>query len=244
MPQLKKTWEDYKVLLRSVPSPVVTLFIVSVILMNLMANKELVRLPWLALDCGFAVSWVSFLCMDMICKRFGPRASVHISVLALAVNLAVCGFFNLMSRTPGMWGAYYDTGLTAVNDALNATIGGTWYVVVGSSVAMLGSAVVNAGVNQLVARALHHDTFKAFALRSYISTGVAQFTDNLIFALLVSHVFFGWSMLQVLVCSLTGAAAELLCEVALSPMGYRVVRGWEREGVGSEWLARHSGEVA
>lgn len=32
-------------------------------------------------------------------------------------------------------------------------------------------------------------------------------------------------------CSLTGAVAELLCEVFLSPVGYKVVRGWERENV-------------
>ena len=132
----KKVWEDYKVLLRSIPASTVTLFIVSVIMMNLLANKELISLPYLALDCGFVVSWVSFLCQDMICKRFGAKASIKISILALAVNLAVSLVFWLLTLTPGMWGAYYDTGLLEVNDALNATIGGTWYVVLGSSCAM------------------------------------------------------------------------------------------------------------
>ena len=69
---VRETLEDYKVLLRSIPAPTVSTFILSVVLMNLLANKELVSLPWLALDCGFTLSWVSFLCMDMICKRFGP----------------------------------------------------------------------------------------------------------------------------------------------------------------------------
>lgn len=41
-------------------------------------------------------------------------------------------------------------------------------------------------------------------------------------------------------CSLTGAVAELLCEVFLSPVGYKVVRGWERENVGAEYLERHA----
>ena len=94
---MRKFFEDYKVLLRSIPAPTVTIFIVSVILMNLMANKELLSTPWLALDCGFAVSWVSFLCMDMICKRFGAKASIKISILALGVNLAVCLFFFAFS---------------------------------------------------------------------------------------------------------------------------------------------------
>lgn len=115
----------------------VSLFFVSVIMMNLLANKELISLPYLALDCGFVVSWVSFLCQDMICKRFGAKASIKISILALLVNLAVSLCFWACSLTPGMWGAYYDTGMIEVNTALNATIGGTWYVVLGSSLAML-----------------------------------------------------------------------------------------------------------
>ena len=240
----KKVWEDYKVLLRSIPASTVTLFIVSVIMMNLLANKELISLPWLALDCGFAVSWVSFLCMDMVCKRFGARASIMVSVMALGVNLAVSLVFWLLTLTPGMCGAYYDTGLFEVNDALNATIGGTWYVVLGSSCAMLTSSVVNSLLNQAIGRLEHKNTFGAFALRSYVSTGIAQFVDNLVFAVIVSHTFFGWTWLQVLTCSLTGAAAELLCEVFLSPVGYRVVRGWERENVGELYLQYRAAEVA
>ena len=239
----KKVWGDYKVLLRSIPASTVTLFIVSVIMMNLLANKELISLPWLALDCGFAVSWVSFLCMDMICKRFGARASIMVSVMALGINLGVSLVFWLLTLTPGMWGAYYDTGLLEVNDALNATIGGTWYVVLGSSCAMLTSSVVNSLLNQAIGRLEHKNTFGAFALRSYVSTGIAQFVDNLVFAIIVSHTFFGWTWLQVLTCSLTGAVAELLCEVFLSPVGYRVVRGWERENVGELYLQRRAAEV-
>lgn len=240
----KKVWGDYKALLRSIPASTVTLFIVSVIMMNLLANKELISLPWLALDCGFAVSWVSFLCMDMICKRFGARASIMVSVMALGINLGVSLVFWLLTLTPGMWGAYYDTGLLEVNDALNATIGGTWYVVLGSSCAMLTSSVVNSLLNQAIGRLEHKNTFGAFALRSYVSTGIAQFVDNLVFAIIVSHTFFGWTWLQVLTCSLTGAVAELLCEVFLSPVGYRVVRGWERENVGELYLQRRAAEVA
>ena len=240
----KKVWEDYKVLLRSIPASTVTLFIVSVIMMNLLANKELISLPWLALDCGFAVSWVSFLCMDMVCKRFGARASIMVSVMALGVNLAVSLVCWLLTLTPGMWGAYYDTGLAEVNDALNATIGGTWYVVLGSSCAMLASSVVNSLLNQAIGRLEHKNTFGAFALRSYVSTGIAQFVDNLVFAIIVSHTFFGWTWLQVLTCSLTGAVAELLCEVFLSPVGYRVVRGWERENVGALYLQRRAAETS
>lgn len=236
---IKSIYEDYKVLMRSIPAPTVTFFIVSVIMMNLLANKELISLPWLALDCGFVVSWVSFLCQDMICKRFGAEASIKVSILALLVNLAVSICFWIVTLTPGKWGAFYSTGLTQVNDALNATIGGTWYVVAGSSLAMLTSSIVNSTLNQALGRLVKNNSFASFAFRSYVSTGIGQFVDNLVFAVVVSHVFFGWTWLQVLTCSITGAIAELLCEVLLSPVGYKVVKAWERENVGVAYLERH-----
>ena len=236
---IKSIYEDYKVLMRSIPAPTVTFFIVSVIMMNLLANKELISLPWLALDCGFVVSWVSFLCQDMICKRFGAEASIKVSILALLVNLAVSICFWLVTLTPGKWGAFYSTGMPEVNDALNATIGGTWYVVLGSSLAMLTSSIVNSKLNEALGALVKKNNFVGFAFRSYVSTGIGQFVDNLVFAIVVSHVFFGWTWVQVVMCSLTGAIAELLCEVLLSPVGYKVVRTWEREGVGLAYLERH-----
>ena len=239
---LNRIVRDYKVLLRSIPSATVALFVVSVVVMNLLANKELVSLPWLALDCGVSVSWVSFLCMDMICKRFGARASVEVSVLAEGINLAVCALFWLMSLTPGMWGAYYDTGSLEVNAALNATFGGSWYVVLGSSLAMLCSSFVNSHLNQFIGHLTDNGSFATFALRSYVSTGVGQLVDNLVFAIVVSHVFFGWTWLQVITCSITGALAELACAVLLSPVGFKVAAGWEREGVGDKYVQTHAAE--
>ena len=236
MSLIKRELEDYRILLRNVPSLVVTFFVISVILMNLLANKEFISVRYFALDCGFLLSWVSFLCMDMICKRFGPKPAAKISIMAMAINLAVCIVFKLVSFAPGMWGEYYSTGMTEVNDALNATFGGSWFVVFGSSTAMVAAAITNSFINQAVAKRLRTKGYKAFAARSFISTGIAQFVDNLTFALIVSYHFFGWTAAQVLICSITGAIAELLCEVLFSPIGYRVSERWESENVGSQYL--------
>ena len=214
---LRRELEDYKVLLRNIPSIVVALFFLSVVAMNLLANKELFTTDWLALDCGFTLSWISFLLMDMICKRFGAKAAMKLSIAALAVNLCVCGIFWLLSLTPGHWGEYYsfldsDPAVAqAANLALNRTIGGSWYVVLGSALAMLVSSAVNSLSNHLIAKHLQRNNYGSFALRSFVSTALAQFVDNLIFATVVSHIFFGWTWTQVLVCSLTGALMELLC---------------------------------
>ena len=242
METIKRELDDYRVLMRSIPGSVLSLFIVSIIVMNLLANKEFFSVKYLALDCGFTMSWVSFLCMDMICKHFGPKAAVKVSVTALLVNLAVCVLFKLISLTPGMWAEYYTTGMIEVNDALNATVGGNWFVVFGSSTAMLVSAICNAFLNSFVGEKTRNDNFRSFALRSYISTGVAQFVDNLVFALIVARTFFGWTMVQIFVCSLTGACVELLCEMLLGPVGYRVTRTWKRENVGKAYLQLHAKE--
>ena len=58
----------------------------------------------------------------------------------------------------------------------------------------------------------------------------------MIFALIVSYVFFGWSMLQVIMCSLTAGIFELLCEVIFSPLGYRANKSWERDHIGEHYL--------
>ena len=138
--------------------------------------------------------------------------------------------------TPGMWGEFYTYESMDVNTALNNTIGGSWYIVLGSSLAMFISALCNSGLNYVIAKRLKSDSYKDFAIRSFTSTAIAQFVDNLVFATVVSHVFFGWTWIQVLTCSLTGAAMELLGEVVLSPMGYRATRKWKEEQVGQQYL--------
>ena len=65
---------------------------------------------------------------------------------------------------------------------------------------------------------------------------LGQFVDNFAFATIVSLHFFGWTWTQVLICSLTGAVMELLCEVVFSPVGYRVSRNWEKDNVGAQYI--------
>lgn len=228
--------DDFKILLRNIPSLTVSIFILSVVCANLMANKELVNFKFVALDCGFAFSWIMFLCMDVICKRWGAKASIKISLVALAANLFICVSFALLAKTPGMWGEYYTSENSLVNDALNATFAGSWYVVLGSSVAFVSSSVVNALLNCAIGSLFKSDGFFSFASRSYISTAIAQLVDNFIFATIVSKVFFGWTWIQVFVCSAIGAGFELLGEVFFSGLGYKVVRQWEKERVGQEYI--------
>lgn len=229
--------EDYQVLLRNIPSVVMALFVISVVLMNILASKEInTGLSWLALDCGLLVSWMSFLAMDMLTKRFGPKASVKISLVAVGINLLVCIMLFIVSKVPGNWAAFYDFEMQEVNQALDSTFGGTWYILMGSTIAFLVASVVNAVINNGVGLLCKTDGFGAYMARSYISTLLGQFVDNFVFALIVSHNFFGWTLLQCVTCSLTGCIVELLCEVIFSPIGYRVCKGWDKHHVGKAYL--------
>ena len=65
---------------------------------------------------------------------------------------------------------------------------------------------------------------------------IGQFVDNFLFALIVSKVFFGWTLLQCVTCALTGRVMELVCEVIFSPLGYLLVKKMEKNNVGKEYL--------
>lgn len=238
--KIKREIYEIKILLRSVPSTILTLFAVSVIAMNLLANKS-VNLPvdWLALDCGIIVSWVSFLSMDIITKHFGPKAATQVSIVAVLFNLMICIIFFIAGSIPGIWGESYVEGSeTIINSALDHTFSGTWYVLLGSTTAFIISAVVNNFLNYLIGKLINKnsDSFLVYAVRTYISTVVGQFADNLVFALIVSHIFFGWSMLQCITCSVTGMIVELLCEVIFSPIGFSVCKKWKKDNVGKEYF--------
>ena len=119
---------------------------------------------------------------------------------------------------------------------MNNTIGGTWYILLGSTIAMAVASVVNSVSNALLGEVFTDDGFKSYAIRSYVSTFLGQFVDNFIFAVIVSHQFFGWNWIQCVSCSFSGCLLELVCEMIFSPFGYKVSKDWEKENVGKDYL--------
>lgn len=247
MNRLKKwahgEWHETQILLRSIPVTVVTLFVVSVICMNLLANKTLLQLPWIALDGGILISWLSFMCMDIVTKHFGPRASTKISLLAVAINLLTCLIFFVASAIPSNANDY---------EAFNSIFGGTWFILLGSTIAFLASAVINNRLNWAIGKSMeHHPNDRlVYSAQTYISTFIGQFCDNFIFSLIVFVGFapiywdgFHWTVLQCCMCALTGAVAELIMEVIFSPIGYRIVMKWKANSIGKEYLEYMEGEL-
>ena len=227
MSPITRATNDLRTLLQTAPPLVVAMLVLSVVGMNLLANKSITTgVDWLALDCGILFSWMAFLSMDVLTRCFGPKATTQLSLVALLVNLVAVLVFVIASLIPGEWSASFVPGSeTTINLALDQTFRGTWFVLLGSSVAFAVSAVLNNYLNAGIGKRLRENTsFRSFALRSYVSTFTAQTVDNLVFALLVSQVFFGWSLLQCFTCAITGACVELLFEVIFSPLGYRMTQ--------------------
>ena len=238
---MKKILKEYKLILRNVPSLVVTLFCVSVILMNLLANKTIIQNDFIALDGGILISWLSFMCMDIITTYFGPKASTKIAILAILVNALASLVFYIASIIPTSAGDF---------SSFDAIFKGTWFILLGSTIAFILASVINNTLNHSVGKILREKELsrKAYYLRSYISTFVAQFIDNLAFAIIVFMIFapiywdgFSWTLIQCLTCALTGAMIELISEMIFSPFGYKIVKSWQKDGIGKDYLD-HVGE--
>lgn len=232
--RLKNGFADTKLLFRSTPSIIVALFTISVVTMNILANKTIFESKIIAIDGGILVSWLSFLCMDIMTRAFGPKAATKLSVFAISVNLLVCLIFFVVSIIP----------TKEDFSAFNQVIGGTWFILLSSTIAFLSSAFLNNFLNWSIGKMFRKnpDGKLAYVTRSYVSTFIGQFFDNLIFAMLTFMVFapifwdgFHWTLIQCITCSLLGAFLELLMEVIFSPFGYMVLKQWEKDGVGTAY---------
>lgn len=242
MQKVKSEFKSFSVLMRSIPGWVLTMFVLSITMMNLFANKS-INLPfsWLALDCGIVFSWASFLSMDLIVKQFGAKAAIQVSLLATLISLVISVLMWFSGSIPGMWGeSFAFNESNSVNVALDNTVKGNWYIVFGSTVAFIVASIMNAVSNDLVGKIRKEDNYLTFILRTYVSTTIGQFVDNLVFSLIVSQVLFGWTFNQCVFCALTGALFELLCEALFTPLGWRICSKWKKENVGSEYLAHIS----
>ena len=236
--RIKNEWNELRSLISHVNPLIMTFFVLSVVSMNLLANKsiDLSFLPgnnvdageigWLALDCGILVSWLAFFAMDNIVRRFGPKASTQMTCIAVFINLIVCGVFLAAGSIDGFWGeSYVEFGGDIINTALDNTISGTWYVLMGSTVAFISSAVVHGITSNAVSKAFKNkESLKAYAICSFLATSLGQFVDNMIFSLIVSYNFFGWNILQCVMCSVTGMVVEFILSAIFVPIGHKIYK--------------------
>lgn len=231
--------------LRSVPSLALALITVATVLMNILANKSIINLPWLIQDAGILMSWVGFLVGDLLVKAFGSKNAIRVNLTCLGISLFISGLLAIVAVVPGEWSPVFDPTINPgdlgsnINAAVNSVMGNVWYVILGSAVASAVGLVVNGLTQGLLIKKIetkHGDKYWGFFVASAASTMIGQIIDNMVFALLVSVKFFGWTWTQVMVCSLTGAIFELIIELVFSPLTYKISKNWKKNGIGTEWI--------
>ena len=238
--------QDWKMLFRSIPSMVVALFFVATVAMNLMANKFLISYgSYVSITWGLIISWIPFLCSDIITKTYGAKASIKLNIVALLVNLACTLVFLVIAVIPDWKYGFAVAGGFEEGGVFRAS----WYVCLASSIAFIISGILNSVTNSAVGMLFkkNPDGKVAFVTRTYTSTLLGQFVDNFLFIFLAFGVFgniaSGFNG-QVLVQNLgagvgagfVGAVAELLMEAIFSPLGYKVCKKWRAESVGEDYF--------
>ncbi len=231
--------EDYKLLLNNVPALVTVAFVLGTILMNLAASKIIFNIGPVAGTGGIILSWVPFLCMDTVTKRFGARASIMLNILSAVFNVLTVIFLQIVAIIPGPADQDYT--------AFNSTYSCVWFIVLCSTVAFVASGVVNSLLNAAVGKLFkkNPNSAVAFFLRSYVSTFVGQAVDNFLFFAGLYCVFapiywgFGYPVTTAIGTAVFGGLLELLVEVVFSPIGLVVVRKWDAENVGHDYIEAH-----
>lgn len=239
--------KDWKMLFRSIPGIVTTLFIICTVVMNLAANKIVWSglvvngTPWVSITGGLFLSWAVFLVMDIVTRTFGVKATIKLNLLGAAVNAIAVIFLGLISLFPAL---YPYEGASTIFDTLFGfealSAPQPWQILLSSTVAYIVSGIANAIINGAVGKMFkkNPNSKAAFFCRSYVSTMLGQFIDNFVFAGLAFALFAPFYTIEtVLGIAVVGALLELVCEILFSPAGYRICRKWQSEGVGKEYLA-------
>lgn len=223
----KEDWKETKVLFSCLPALPFAVLCAALIAMNFLANKAIVSETWISLDAGITVSWIAFLAGDMLVKRFGAKASIKVNVAAIGIQLLAIALLTIGAKIPGYcdW-AEFDSIFGAM----------LWPLAAGTAAFIIGISV-NAFISKFILTRFEDRTsFKSYAVASYVSTMIGQFIDNLGFALLFS-VWQDWcDPSSIWMFAAVGAVVELICQVILSPVGFKIAQNWRNNGVGQAYI--------
>lgn len=242
--------KDWLYTLRSVPGLALALITVANILMNILANKSIIELPfpnsdsfWLIQDAGVCLSWIGFLAGDLLVKNFGAKHAIRVNLTALFISLIVSGLLAIVAIIPGTWSPEFNysdpSTVSAIKEAINSVMGNVWYVILGSALASAVGLIVNNITQELLLKKIekkHGNKYLGYLIAAAISTIFGQILDNFVFAAVVSVHFFSWTWLTALMCSVDGAIFELIIEMVFTPLTYHISKNWDKNHIGVKWM--------
>ena len=56
-----KLREEFKLTMRNIPGIVISIFVLSAVLMNILANKSIINHQYVSVTSGIVLSWISYL---------------------------------------------------------------------------------------------------------------------------------------------------------------------------------------
>lgn len=218
--KIKTFFHNYFQDLRKIPSVALVLFVVTLVVMNILANKTIYQNDYIAIDGGVVITWIVILIGDLVTVTYGPKVCIKMNAFAIVINLLCSAIFSLVSHIP----------TSKDYSAFMEVLGGTWFIIISSTIAFLISSTLDSFMNYGIGK-LFKDPLSRGAVRcrSYVSTVISAIIDNLIFNIFAFMVFapifwngFHWTFVQCLCCSLLYGAIELAIEVVIFPLTYKL----------------------
>jgi len=219
--KIKNAFKNYFNDLKRIPTIMFTLFCLTIVIMNILANKTIFQNDLIAIDGGIVVTWIVVIIMDLVVTIYGPKTSIRMSVFAIIVSLLVSLVFYLVSLIPS----------TKDFGEINKVLGGTWFIILSGATAFILSSSLNAALNWLIGTLFKKQpkSKAAIFLRCNVSTLISQIFDNFVFNCLAFMVFapifwnnFHWTPLQCIMCALVYGAIEIIIEIFLFPIIYKI----------------------
>lgn len=228
MTKIKNIFKDFAKQIKSIPVVVLTIFSVTVVVMNLLATKTIYQNEFIAIDGGIILMWLVVVLSDLVTTVKGPKATISMTVFGIIVNLVASLVFYFVSLIPG----------TPNFDAFKQVLGGSIFIIISSTISFICSSTLNAflnhGIHSLFTK--NYEGKLAFSICCQVSTLVSQILDNFLFNILAYVLFaplflgdFKWSVTQCILCALLYAAIEMVIELVLLPVLYKIYRFWSKK---------------
>ncbi|MCL2571477.1 MAG: queuosine precursor transporter [Defluviitaleaceae bacterium] len=171
----------------------VTIYAVSLIAANILANHMLVVIRWTA-SAGILTFPVTYILASVISEVYGYKWARRAAWLTLALNGLMAGLIQLAIILPQP--EWYDAA------HFIGAVGGTWRIVLASLTAFTIGKYAN---DKVFARMkLKHEGLSGFGVRAMASSIIGHILDSAIFTLIAFALYFSWTaiweMIIVSVC--------------------------------------------
>ncbi len=195
---------------------IVSFYMVGSVMQNILATKTF-GTPELSITTGGTIiSWLVFLCMDVITEIWGRKRAIQCFWISAILNLFISGIAWICIAIPG--------NNDFINSSYEVILGTGWRIVIASITAFLLGNYANTMIMYLMrVNSKNPNKTFGFMLRAVLSTLIGQFLDNAIFYLIAfapigipATIEQSWTTILQLVGFTT--AIETVVEALVSPL--------------------------